>query len=175
MIRQNGALGLRVPCSWGRRGRAPERARRGTRQKGRHKLSHRCAYRRWAASAHAIPHLARRGNIPGCLFFPLPRAAGVEICEARRALRGRAMRHSQVSLNHDVVPTSRFSIFEFLCAYYSSCPIGAAVAGHLDLLRMYLVEGPNRARGRPTDGRRYPSSTPVARCSDGGERGQERG
>jgi hypothetical protein len=76
---------------------------------------------------------------------------------------------------HDVVSTSRFCIAEFLCACPSWYLICAAVAGHLDLLGMYLLRGPNRASGRPTAGLRYRSTTPVARCSDGCERGKERG
>ncbi len=100
-------------------------------------------------------------------------ATRVIVCEAAlfRVVRCAVRKY----YGHDVVSTCRFRIVEFLCACPSWCFICAAVAGHLDLLGMYLLRGPNRAGGRPTAGLRYRSSTPVARYSDGCERGKERG
>src|SRR5258706_8489353 len=72
-------------------------------------------------------------------------------CEARRALRGRAARRSPVSSDYDVVPTTRFSISEFLCARLSRCLIGAAAPGPPALLRVRLL-GPHRGSGRPNVG-----------------------
>jgi hypothetical protein len=91
------------------------------------------------------------------------------------ALFGVVRRAVRKYYGHDVVSTSRFRIVEFLCARPSWCLVCAAVAGHLDLLGMYLLRGPNRASGRPTAGLGYRSSAPVARGSDGCERGKERG
>jgi len=129
----------------------------------------------WSLSAEASPG---RRDLQGC---KVPRERPAD--RGRRAgAKGTGATRFEVVRRvvrkyhgRDVVFTSRFRIVEFLGTCPSWWLICAAVAGHFDLLGMYLLGGPNRASRRPTGRLRYRSSTPFARCADGCERGKERG